>query len=120
MSGSEGPRELPLIRDGRDLVSHDGKPVRAAGLYRAIPAPAKGAHSPGEAVDHALLVLDDGAEVFLESLGSARARRPESERARFDGRRVAMTGVAQAAMPMAKARLDAYCLSDVRDIAEQD
>lgn len=102
-----------------DLARYDGQVVRAVGLYTAIAAPRKGPPAPGAPLDHAVLVLPDGTRVYLEAFGTAQARRPAGERARFDGRRIIITGVAHKIMPSSGQSLVAPCLSDLRDITDQ-
>jgi hypothetical protein len=111
---------LPPLIDGlEDFLRHNGQPVRLAGRYRSVPAPLRGVRRPDAVADHAMLLLQDGAKVYVEALGSGRARRPDEERAQFEGRDVVMTGIAHATMPMAGSRLDSPCLSNVRQVAER-
>lgn len=107
-----------LVSTGEAFARADGLPVVAVGRYVAVPRPVKGISPLPRPADHAVLLFDDGTGVYLEPLDSPASTRPEDERARFDGRRVRVTGVAHQRMPSRGASLVDPCLSEVTEIRE--
>jgi hypothetical protein len=80
------------------LVRHSGMPATVVGTYHQVDTRMK-RHSSPKYVGHAAIRLDDGTDVYLEPIWSKSALRGARERRRFDGRRVAVTGVPLARMP---------------------
>jgi hypothetical protein len=108
----------PNVTTGAAFNAHDNRSIRVEGTYRAIAMPRKGPPSPAAARDYAILALSDGAQVYLEPLDSPAARRPQQERARFDGKPVVVTGTAHRIMPSQGQSLIAPCLSSILSIEE--
>jgi hypothetical protein len=56
-----------LVRS-EDIAALDGRVVAVVGVYRAIPVPTKGRHrdDPFRLKEDAVVVLEDGSQVFLE------------------------------------------------------
>ncbi len=113
-------QEPDVVRTREDLTRLDGQAVTAIGVYEAIAQPMKGKVKKELPKDHALLRLDDGTRVYLESLDSRKSRRREAELNRFDGRRVYIYGTAHKQMPARGASLIAPCLSDISEIREAE
>jgi hypothetical protein len=110
--------EEPLVRQGTDFAAHDGKRVTAAGRYQSVVAPQKGAAAPDVPKDRALLVLEDGTEIFLEPMDSPKALRSAAERRQLEGKKIHATGTAHRIMPSRGESVIAPCLSDVSAVLE--
>lgn len=107
-----------LLRETVDLDTYDGQQVTVVGHYRSVVRPRKGPPAENGEKECAVVVLADGAEVFLEALDSPAAVRPRSERRQFDGKQICATGTAHKIMPSRGQGLLAPCLSGVGQIRE--
>jgi hypothetical protein len=110
-------QKVPTVRVAADLRRFEGCAVIAIGAYRAIAMPIKGAAPRGSKV-HAVVVLEDGTEVYIEPLDSPESRRKAAERRKFEGRQVRVHGIAHSVMPARGQGLIAPCLSVVTNIDE--
>jgi hypothetical protein len=117
MSGGADDR-APVVRGTADIAAHDGRRVTLHGEYRAIPAPARGGNEPGDPLEYAVVVLEDGTEVFLETFDTPEASRPPEELRRFDRRRVAAEGTLHRLMPVGGEGPMEPSLNDIRSIVE--
>jgi hypothetical protein len=108
---------LREVRNRADLAVCDGRLVAMLGRYRSVAAPQKGEDSVGAAMDHAVLCLEDGTEVYLEPIDSDRAIRSAEERRRFEGAPARAVGTAHRKMPTRGAAILAPCLSGITKIA---
>jgi hypothetical protein len=117
--GTEGDDEAgPVVRSMADILAHDGRRVTLRGEYRAIPVPTRGGNDPGDPLEYAVVILEDGTRVFLETFGTPEASRPPAELRRFDRRRVAARGTIHGLMPVRGEGLLEPSLGDVRSVAE--
>jgi len=113
-----GTHEGSTVRRRSDLAEHDGKRVVVLGRYRSLAAPRKGPPEPNAPRDHAVIVLADGTEVFLEPLHSSKAERPPEERRQLEGKNVRVSGTAHKIMPSRGASLISPCIGEVVSIVE--
>lgn len=113
-------QERSVVRYGDELAAHDGERVVVRGRYRSLAEPRKGPPLPEAPKDHAVIVLADGTDVFLEPLYSPEARRSPEERQRFEGLTVRASGTAHRIMPSRGESLIAPCISDVNHIVEDE
>lgn len=103
-----------------DAARLTGTEVTVHGRYDAIVLPIRGADEEGRPPDRAVIVLDDGTDVYLEPLDSEASVRSADERAQFAGRAVRARGTIHKVMPSAGEGLVAPCLAGVHDLeAEQ-
>lgn len=102
------------------LQARSGERVIAVGRYRAVQRPRQGPPDPHAPCDRAVLVLDDGTEVFLEPLDESASLRPQPERRRLDGRRVRVCGTAFKLMPSRGEGLIAPCIAGIEEIEPQE
>jgi hypothetical protein len=110
----------PLVSRKEDLVAQDGRRVTTLGRYCSIAAPRKGPPLAGAPKDRAVIVLDDGTEVFLEPIDSQKALRSAEERHQFEAKRVRVTGTAHRIMPSQGQSLIAPCIAEVMLIVEDE
>jgi hypothetical protein len=110
--------EAPEIKRGAEFIAHDRKPVTIIGQYRSIIAPSKGTPLKGAPEDFAVIVLEDGTEVFIEPMDSPRALRSPKERQQFNGKKVRVRGTAYRTMPSQGESLVAPCIDSVYLITE--
>lgn len=89
---------LPLVTTSTDLAGFDGVEALVQGTYRAVPRPVRGSDQ-GRPLDRAVVVLDDGARVYLEPLDEPTSIRPDDERERLEGRWIAVRGIVHEYMP---------------------
>jgi hypothetical protein len=108
--------EPDRIRERADIERLDGERVSAIGRYVAIPAPVKGDLDPPGERDHAVVVLDDDTQVFLEPIDDPRSARPRDEIDGLDGQVVLVIGRVHRYMPARGATLMAPCLADLETI----
>jgi hypothetical protein len=73
-----------------DIIRLDGKKGQVLGEYRVVPRPTRGNIAAPE--DYAVVALEDGTKVFLETFGLRKAQRDAGERQRFDRRTVRVVG----------------------------
>lgn len=114
------PQEGVTVRRGSDLAEHDGERVVVLGSYRSLAAPRKGPPDPEAPRDHAVVVLADGTEVFLEPLHSPEAERSPEERRRLEGKNVRVSGTAHKIMPSRGESLISPCIGGVVSIEEDE
>lgn len=107
------------VRTLPELVAASGSPVVAHGRYEAQPVPVRGVAPPPRPADRAVLVLDDGTDVWLEPLDAEASVREADERERLEGKAVRAAGIAHERMPAAGESLVAPCLSDVSSLEEE-
>ncbi|MBA3240810.1 MAG: hypothetical protein H0T60_06245 [Acidobacteria bacterium] len=117
--GTEDDEAGPVVRGMADISAHDGRRVTLHGEYRAIPVPTRGGNDPGDPLEYAVVVLEDGTEVFLETFNTPEASRPPEELRRFDRRRVVAVGTIHLLMPVTGEGLMEPSLNDIRSIVEQ-
>ena len=108
------------IRERADIERLDGERVSAIGRYVAIHAPVKGDLDPTGERDHAVVVLDDDTQVYLEPIDDPRSARPSDEIDRLDGQLVLVIGRMHRYMPARGATLVAPCLADLEAIGPAD
>lgn len=110
--------DTETVRTAADLDDLDGRPAEVVGEYREVPRPVRGM-DPGPP-EYAVVVLDDGTEVFLGVFATPAAERSETERRRFHGRRVRVAGTVHRRMPnVGQGPLDP-CVTDVERIEAVD
>jgi hypothetical protein len=115
-----GSQEGSTVRRGSDLAEHNGERVVVLGSYRSLAAPRKGPPEPNASRDHAVVVLADGTEVFLEPLHSPKAERPPEERQQLEGKNVRVSGTAHKIMPSRGESLISPCIDDITRIVEDE
>jgi hypothetical protein len=120
MAHKGNPSEELLVKSLDALVAHNRERATVLGRYRSIVAPRKGPPLPGAPKDRAVIVLNDGIEVFLEPMDSPNAVRPAEERQQFEGKKVRVTGTAYRIMPSQGESLIAPCICDVSLIVEDE
>jgi hypothetical protein len=121
MMADEGNEPVDrVVKCSDDLVAHDRKRVTAFGRYRSIVAPRKGPPAVGAPENRAVIVLEDGTEVFLEPMDSPKALRSTEERQQFEGKNVRVTGTAYKFMPSRGESLIAPCIDKVILIVEDE
>lgn len=106
------------IRNAADLTRFDRSLCDVYGAYRVIPRPARGDMVTPE--DYAVIVLDDGTELFLETFGLPQAQRDEKERSKFNGASVHIVGTAYLRMPTIGQGPLAPCVCDILTIEKID
>ncbi len=111
--------EGPVVRNMADIAANDGRRVTLYGQYRAIPAPTRGGNEPGDPIEYAIVVLDDGVAVYLESFNTPQAVRPPEESKRLDQKQVAASGTIHRVMPMRGEGLMEPSLNDIHAIVER-
>ena len=109
---------MDIVRSIQELKRRDGQQAEVAGRYCAVERPMRGTVRKPRPKDHALLLLDDGAQVYLEPFDSPASRRPESELLEFDGKRVRVTGIAYQRMPARGESPLAACIAEITQIRE--
>jgi hypothetical protein len=105
-----------VIRNIREFAEFDGRYVTVVGKYRSIPKPRKGISSDVPK-DHATLILDDGANIFIEPIDSPKSIRSTEERNQFEARKVYLRGIAHKIMPSSGQSLINPCISDITSIS---
>jgi hypothetical protein len=115
-----GAQEGSTVRRRSDIAEHDGERVVVLGSYRSLAAPRKGPPEPNAPKDHAVIILTDGTEVFLEPLHSPKAERSPKERRRLEGKNVRVSGTAHKIMPSRGESLISPCIGDVTRIVEDE
>jgi len=111
--------EMEIVRTAEELKRRDGQQAEVAGRYCAVERPMKGTVRKPRPRNHAVLVLDDGAHVYLEPFESPASQRPESELTQFDGKRVRVTGIAFHRMPARGESPVGPCVADITQIQEE-
>jgi hypothetical protein len=111
---------MELVHTQQDVVRLNGQHAEVAGRYRALEQPIRGTVKKPRPKDHAVLELDDGAVVYLEPFDSPAARRPVDEPARFDGKRVRVTGIVYKVMPARGESPMAPCVAEITQIRQED
>jgi hypothetical protein len=110
-------RDERLIRSIREFEEFDGRYVTVVGKYRSISKPRKGLSSEDAPKDHATLILDDGANIFIEPIDSPKSIRSTEERNHFEARKVYVRGIAHKIMPSSGQSLINPCISDITSIS---
>lgn len=120
-SPASGPRAPAVsVTTGADIGPNDGRHADVIGVYHAIPIPMKGeSRERDRPKDYAEIVLADGDTVYLEPYGTNEARRLDAEIARFDGKRVRVSGTLHAIMPSEGQSLLAPCVSGIERVEEE-
>lgn len=110
---------LPEIAKREDIAEFAGKTAQILGVYRATNIAKAGSDEPG---DHAVIVLSDGARIWVLPPGSEGARRPQDERDEWDGKEIAATGVVLEDVPKEGdgAQLTGPCMITLGGIAPRD
>jgi hypothetical protein len=111
---------MDIVRTQQELIQMNGQPAVVAGRYRAVERPIKGIVRQPRPKDHALLQLEDGAQVYLEPFDSPASQRPATELHRFDGKLVQITGIAYKRMPARGESPLAPCVAEITQIREDD
>ena len=111
---------MEIAHTQQDIERLDGEHAVVIGRYCAVERPIKGIVKKPRPKDHALLELEDGADVFLEPFDSPASQRPTSELSQFDGKRVRVTGIAHKVMPAKGASPLAPCVSEITQIRDDD
>jgi hypothetical protein len=106
-----------VIRNIREFEEFDGRYVTVVGKYHSIPKPRKGISSEDVPKDHATLILDDGANIFIEPIDSPKSIRTTEERNQFEARKVYIRGIAHKIMPSSGQSLINPCISDITSIS---
>jgi hypothetical protein len=110
---------MDIVRSAEELKRRDGQQAEVAGRYCAVERPMKGIVRKPRPKDHALLLLDDGAHVFLEPFDSPASQRPGNELGQFDGKRVRVTGILYHRMPAHGESPIAPCIAEIAQIREE-
>ena len=117
MKSNEG---MEIVRSAEELKQRDGQRAEVEGRYCAVERPMRGIARKPRPKDHALLLLDDGAHVYLEPFDSAASQRPESELRQFDGKRVRVAGIAYFRMPARGESPLGPCIAEIAEIREDE
>ena len=109
----------PVVRSRADAKEHAREEVVVEGVYeqrdvRRIKA------GPDELEGHVVLVLSDGAQVFLYAPDDDEALRSADERERLEHRKVRAAGLLLSRIPGPGAAVRAPCLIDVTSIEPAD
>ena len=108
--------KMKIVRTGEELKNCDGQVAEMAGVYRAVERPVKGIVTKPRPKDHAVLLLADGAQVYLEPFESSASTRPAAELRAFDGQPVRVTGTAHHRMPARGESPLGPCISGITEI----
>lgn len=111
---------MEIVRTAEELKRQDGQQAEVEGRYCAVERPMRGVAQKPRPKDHALLVLDDGAHVYLEPFDSPASRRQETELKQFDGKRVRVSGTAYFRMPARGESPLAPCVAAIGQIREEE
>jgi len=109
----------PAIQTLEQLVAADGEEVTVYGSYVATSAPVKGGSRSNRPANRALVVLEDGTEVWLEPLDSSSSKRRTVERWKLDGHEVVVQGTIHRIMPSRGAGPLVPCLTDVTHLVRR-
>lgn len=109
----------PRVQKAVDLAALDGQSAIVVGVYEATAVPTKGPRrdEASRPKEYARVMLGDGTAVYLEPYATPAALRPAEEMARFDGKRVEVSGKVRRRMPSQGQSLVAPCVEGVTGIA---
>lgn len=110
--------DMDIASTEQELNRLDGQRAEVVGVYRAVERPVKGIVRAPRPKDHAMLLLEDGTQVYLEPFESPASQRPASELDQFDGKRVRITGIVWRRMPARGESPLAPCIAGISEIRE--